>query len=108
MAQLLGSDTRTADANGKAVCQVQPLRAFEWWHITNTSISSTSTKIPSCKLYRGSEAPSSFLEGTYTATFNSTTDPIDLQNGERLLAVFEGATPGAQCTLTVTGDKKGR
>lgn len=109
MAQLLASDIRTADATGKAVCQVQPLRAFESWRITTTAVQSTSTLlVPTVKLYRQSESPSTFIEGSYTGTFNSTSNEIELQNGERLLAVFEGADVGAQCSVSVTGEKVGR
>lgn len=106
---LLDANTKVADSAGKAVCQVQPLRAFEYWHITNTAVQSTSsTKVPTVKLYRGSESPSNFIDGSYTATFNTSDTVIDLQNGERLLAVFENADVGSQCTVSVSGDKKGR
>lgn len=109
MPQLNESNTATANAAGKAVCQVQPLRAFETWHVTNTSVQSTSTvNVPTVKLYRGSESPSSFLEGTYTGTFNATNTTIDLESGQRLLAVFENCDVGASCTVVVTGEKRGR
>jgi len=107
MPQLLESNSAVANSAGKAICQVQPLRAFERWHITNVGVQSTSTtKIPTCKLYRGSESPSSFIEGTYSAQFNSTADSIDLENGERLLAVFENCDVGATCTMFITGEKR--
>lgn len=109
MPQLSESNTAIADANGKATCQVQPLRAFEQWHITKVSVSSTSSvKVPTVKEYRGSESPSSFIDGSYVGTFNSSSDPIDLENGERLLLVFEGADVGSSCTVVVTGTKVGR
>lgn len=109
MPQLMESDTKPADATGKAVCQVQPLRAFERWHITNVSINSTSSvKVPTVKMYRGSESPSSFIDGSYVGTFNSTSDPIDLDNGQRLLCVFENADVGSSCCVVVTGMKIGR
>lgn len=108
MAQLLASDAKVADATGKATCVVQPLRAFESWEITNTAVQSTSTTVPTVKVYRGSESPSSFIEGSYTATFNSSNSQIDLNNGERLLVVFEGCTPGASCSVSVSGNKVGR
>lgn len=106
---LLASDPRTADSTGKAVCRVQPLRAFESWHITNTAIQSTSsTNVPTFKLYRGSESPTNFIAGTYTAQFNSSADVIDLNNGEALVGVFEGADVGSVCTMSVSGEKVGR
>lgn len=109
MIEPLASDIRTADANGRAVCSVQPLRAFEDWRVTLTSVqSSSTTKIPSVKLYRGSETPTQFLDGSYSAQFNSSSRQIDLRNGERLIAVFENCDVGATCSLNVTGEKQGR
>jgi len=73
--QLLASDVKTVGSNGRAVCQVQPLRAFEWWHITMTTVQSTSSVlIPTLRLYRGGESPSSLIDGTFRGTLNSTAD----------------------------------
>lgn len=109
MIEPLATDIRTADANGKAICIVQPLRAFESWKITHIGVQSTSTtKIPSVKLYRGSETPTQFLEGSYSAQFNGTSRVYELRNGERLLAVFENNDVGATCSLNITGEKQGR
>jgi hypothetical protein len=106
---LLAADTKTADSTGKATCSVQPLRAFENWRITNTGISSSSVNnVPTFKLYRGSESPTNLVAATYSATFNNNNDVIDLNNGERLLGVFEGADVGSVCTMNVSGDKIGR
>jgi hypothetical protein len=105
MGSLQKSNTVAANAAGKAVCQVQPLRAFERWRITNLSVSSTSTNlVPTVKLYRNSETPSALIDGSYTGTFNSRSDETFLEVGERLLAVFEGSDVGALCTVTITGE----
>lgn len=99
------SNFAIADAAGKATVRLQPLRAFEKWHITNTSVQSTSTvKIPTVKVYKGSESASRFIEGSYTATFNGSNTVIDLENGVALLVVFEGCDVGARCTASITGD----
>lgn len=96
-----------ADAAGKAVIRLQPMRAFETWHITNTSVQSTSTvKIPTVKTYKGSESASRFIEGSYVGTFNASGTVIDLPTGVALLAVFEGCDVGARCTVTVTGEAR--
>lgn len=106
---LLDANSQVANSAGKATCQVQPLRAFESWRITNTAVQSTSsTKVPTVKLYRGSETPSNFIEGSYTGTFNASGTVIDLNNGERLLVVFENCDVGATCTVSVSGEKQGR
>lgn len=96
-----------ADAAGKATVRLQPMRAFETWHITNTAVQSTSSvKIPTVKLYKGSETPSRFIEGSYTGTFNASDTVIDLPNGTALLAVFQNCDVGATCTVTLSGEAR--
>ena len=107
--QLLDAKSATADSTGKATVRVQPLRAFESWRITNTGISSSSTtNVPTFKLYRGMESASNLIDATYTATINSSDTVIDLNNGEALVGVFEGADVGSVCTMSVSGEKMGR
>lgn len=102
--ELRESATATADANGRAVATVQPLRAFESWTITGITVQSTSsTKVPTAKVYRGAEAPSSIVDGTFTGTLDHTNDTVELSNGERLICVWENADAGASCTMTVKG-----
>jgi hypothetical protein len=99
----------TANAAGKATASLQPLRAFENWHVDSVSVFSTSVLVSTFKVYRGSESPSTLIGGTYSGNLNS--DPSfnkDVRNGERLLGVWEGCTPGAVCTMSVTGTKSGR
>jgi hypothetical protein len=98
-----------ADASGRAVATLQPMRAFERWRITRTAVQSDSTpEVPTCKIYRSMESPSTLVEGTYTGTLDSSDTEIVLENGERLLAVWEGATVGSNCTVTVSGERNGR
>lgn len=107
--ELLDASSRTADANGRAVCIIQPLRAFENWDVRKVSVRSTSsTLVPTFKLYRTSESPTNFLEGTYSAQFNSSDVNIELDNGDRLVGIFENADVGASCTMSATGTKRGR
>lgn len=100
----------TADANGKAVARLQPLRAFERWNIEGISISSTSvTKMPSFKLYSGSEADSNFIDGTLKGGLN--TDPslrMTLENGEVLVGVWYGCDVGSTCVMKPIGNVEGR
>lgn len=93
-----------ADASGKALVRLQPLRAFETWKVTNTSVTSTSAvKTPIVKKYIGAESAARFVEGTYTGTFNASDTPTTLQTGVALILVFEGCDVGAICTVTLTG-----
>lgn len=105
--ELYESATAVANAAGKAVCRLQPLRAFETWAIRSLSIISTSSvKIPTFKAYRGSETPSNFIGGTYSGQVNN--DPNfneDLPNGVALVGVFENCDVGASCTMIIKGAK---
>jgi hypothetical protein len=102
---LAASAFATADATGKATAKVQPLRAFERWHITNTSVQNSSTvKIPTVKLYKGAGSGSNFFEGSYSGVFNSTNTPITLESGQVLMAVWENGDANASCTLTIEGE----
>lgn len=99
------SATGTADASGTARVSLGPLRAFETWQIVSTTLSSTSTTlIPTAKLYRGAEVPSRLIDGTYTGTLDTTDTPYKLRSGDKALAVFTGCDVGAQCTITVEGE----
>lgn len=104
------SASAVADSTGKALVRLGPLRAFETWQIRGLSIISTSTtKIPTFKVYWGSEAASNLLGGTYKGSLNS--DPsftMDLQSGEMLVGVWENADVGSTGTLKPGGNVVGR
>ena len=104
------ASSAAADSTGKAIARLRPLRAFETWNIVGISITNTSsTKIPTFKLYRGSEAPSNLINGTYKGGLNS--DPTftyQLQNGEALVGVWENGDVGAVGTMTIGGTREGR
>jgi len=103
---LFESNTGVANAAGRAVARVQPLRAFERWEITRLAVSSTSTVlVPTARIYRGSETPSRLVDGTHTGTLDQSDTQLSLPNGEALLCVWEGADVGSQCTFTVEGTK---
>lgn len=95
-----------ADANGRVELTLQPLRYGETWHVTRMTVqSSSSTLVPTAKVYQNSAEPSNLADGTYTGTFDTSTTSITLHNGERLLCVFEGADPGARCTFNIFGER---
>lgn len=104
MTDLFTSDTAQADANGRAVVRLQPLRAFERWTVTRMTVQSSSTTlIPTCRVYRGHETPSAQVDGTSRGTMDHSDTNLPIQNGEVLLAVWEGADVGANCTFTIEG-----
>lgn len=103
---LYESATAIADANGRAVAQIQPMKAFERWRITRTGVQSTSTtKVPTARLYRGSETPSTFMEGSQSGNLDSTDTGYELRTGERILCVWSNNDVSAACTLTIEGSK---
>lgn len=103
---LYETGSATADATGVATVRLQPLRAFETWHITRMMISSTSTTlVPTLKVYRGSINPSQLIDGTYTGTLNQSDTSVDVPNGEAIIAQWTGATPGSTCVFTIQGRK---
>ena len=101
---LYESSSANADANGIARVSLGPLRGFERWDVRSTTVASTSsTLVPTCKLYRGGESPSRLIDGTYTGTLDTTDTPYTLHSGDRVMAVFDGCDVGAQCTVTLEG-----
>lgn len=106
---LLEGKTATADANGRAEVRLGPYTAFEKWNIRRITVQSTSSvKVPSCKIYRGGEAPTRLVDGTFTGTFDHSDTNLPLSSGEELLAVWENGDAGHVATINVEGDRYGR
>lgn len=103
--ELFESNDGTADASGRAVATLQPLRAFERWRVKRMTVQSTSTTlVPTCRVYRGAESASRLVDGTHTGTLDHSDTDLSLQNGESMIAVWEGADVGSICTLSIEGD----
>ena len=98
------SASAIADASGTARISIGPLRSFERWEIASTTVANTGTAlVPTVRVYRGGEAPSRLIDGSYTGTLDTSDTAYTLLSGEKVLAVFTGASIGTQCTLTVEG-----
>lgn len=105
MYELYESGDAVADSAGKATVRLQPLRANERWHITRITVQSTSeTLVPTCRIYRGAESTSRQVDGTQRGTMDHSDTNMRLQNGEVLLAVWEGGDVGSRCTITIEGE----
>lgn len=103
---LFEGNSATADANGRAVIRLGPHTAFEQWQVKRITIQSTSTTlIPTCKIYRGAEARTRLIDGTFTGTFDHSDTDLPLRTGEELVAVWETGDAGHVATLTVEGTK---
>jgi hypothetical protein len=100
------SGSGIVSAAGRASVTLQPLQAFERWHVTRMTVSTSGTTlVPTAKVYRNAEAPTNLIDGSHTGTLDHSDTNIVLQTGEALVCVFEGATPGARSTFTIEGEK---
>jgi hypothetical protein len=98
-------------ATSRATVTLQPMRSFERWEITRTTVANTGTVlVPACRIYRGSEAAGSLIEGTYSGRQDSSDTKYTLENGEKLIVVWEGKTigsvgadVGSVCTVVIEG-----
>lgn len=107
--ELYESGFSTADATGKTVVRLQPMRAFERWHVTGMTVSSTSaTRIPTIKIYKGSESRSMMIDNSYNGQLNHTDCDFWLNNAVALLAVWEAGDVGALAMFTIEGERVGR
>jgi hypothetical protein len=105
------SQSAVVGVSGRALAIVQPMRAFERWDITRVTVACTSTTlVPTCRVYRSSEAPSNLIEGSFSGNQDSSDTRTLLESGESLVAVWEGQTVGTAgadvgsvCTLTIEG-----
>jgi hypothetical protein len=101
----------TVGASGRATATIQPLRAFERWEIERYTVACTSSLLaPACRIYRGAIAAGNLVEGTFSGRQDTSDTKLTLENGEMLIAVWEGkdvgsagADIGSACTLTVEG-----
>lgn len=104
---LYTSAQATANAQGIAMAVLAPYQAFEKWQTQTVTVQSTSTTlVPKASHYRGQNAPSRLINGTFSGSFD--TDPdfkMLLQSGEQFITVWENCDPGAICTVTLTGEK---
>lgn len=110
----MASGSATVGADGRATVTVQPLRAFETWHVTKITVNNNgSVLVPAARVYRGFESPTALVEGSYSGTLDSSDTNIMLETGESLICVWEGrvvgtagADVGSVCTFILNGTRK--
>lgn len=103
---LTDSQRAVADANGKAIVRIGPSRAHERWHITSATVQSTSsTLVPTVRVYRGSETESRLIGGSFTGTLDTAGSDVMLQSQEDIIFVWENADVGSDCSATVNGER---
>ena len=79
---------------------------LEDWHVTRYAIYVSSSKfIPSATVYVDSVGNINILDTTALGAQNSANGDLYLRPGQNLICVWTGADSGAQCTLSVFGEK---
>lgn len=97
--------TFVADNNGfrRAFIRMGPQKFGESWDVKSASISTNSVNDCTCRMYRSTESPSRFIDGTSTANLNVTNIETTLDTLESLLFVFTGGDMGAYATVVLNG-----
>lgn len=100
------SKTVVLDANGNGRIQLGPLLGQRWLlNIASIHVDS-NTNEPTCKVYiGGTDDPSTFIDGTYTGSLNSTdaVAQFPITVGNYIIAVWNGGDVGANAQLTIWG-----
>lgn len=103
---ILAGDTVTLDGAGYAARTFGPQVAFSSWLVQRVAVQ-TNTGKPEVRLYRGTtESIAAFVDGTRSGNgdVGEYNPPLRLTAGESLLVVWRNGTPGAACSVTLTGE----
>jgi hypothetical protein len=94
----------TVDASGIATTLgIGPVRYGETWDVGRWSVSLTEGR-GECRVYRGAVSPTRQLDVTTSGEGDtSENNSITLQTGERIIAQWTEATPGAIGVVTFGG-----
>jgi hypothetical protein len=95
----------TIAANGTGTLTMVPGNAHESWHITNSSVTtSTAVKIPVAGIWVGaiSGPPKT---GTQTGNSDDSDTVMDVQRGGFLSVQWTGADVGAMASVNVSGTR---
>lgn len=95
----------TANAEGRAEISKGPDKYGTSWNVRMFACSSNSTTESRLKVYRGFESPSAMVASTYSGNGDTSGgDEIEVSSNEKLLFVWENASPGSLCTCRFEGD----
>jgi hypothetical protein len=97
------------DAAGRAAVRIGPSKYGESWHVTLSTITTTSVLATSFRYYRQHETPSAqFDVSLYNGNNDVSDSTVDLAPMEQLMGVWAGGTPGRVATLIVQGQVHAR
>lgn len=95
----------TADANGRAVASTGPYKYGDRWVIESITTNTNSVLESQLKVYRGVESESAVVASSYSGNQDSAGgNVIRVPTGDKLVFVWSGCTPGAQCNARLEGD----
>lgn len=90
------------DSTGGGQVDLYPTGNGDWVIVQLGVTVATSTNQPTAKIYRNGVSPTSFVEGSYTGSNDSSDTRHVLKQGEFLSCVWSGGDAGARATMTVT------
>ncbi len=105
--RITDAKTVTLDGNGDGEVTYGPGRPNTRMRITGVGVqTSTSTLVPTAKVYQGSADPGRFVSGTYNGALNSDNElDIELWPGEQITVRWENGDVGATATATFRGEE---
>lgn len=99
----------TADANGRAVASTGPHKFGESWTVTSLNTTTNSVAESQLRVYRGVESNSALVASSYSGNQDTAGgSEIKVPAQDKLVFVWSGADPGAQCTCRIEGDLNSR
>lgn len=99
----LGSASGTFDANGNASASLGPAVYGARWNVDRIVVSTTSTAITQCDVYRNVVSATTKIDSTRTGNNDTSETNIDLNAPDVLLFVWTGGTAGASATAVLAG-----
>lgn len=106
---LYESATGTADASGNTTVRLSPSVAGSSW-VIQRMITAIPAMAPQNfvlhKVYKNSTTEANRLDATSSGAQDTSETNIPVATTDVIIGVWAGVTPGAQCTLTVTGTKE--
>lgn len=105
---LAESATAVADGSGNATVRLSPQVAGSSWVVKRmiTAIPAMDpTDIVDLKVYMNFPTEANRLDATSSAAQSTSETHIPVNTTDVIVGVYTGVTPGASCTLTVSGTK---
>ena len=106
---LAESATGIADGSGNTTVRLSPQVAGSSWIVERmiTAIPAMDRlDIVDLKVYKNSPTEANRLDATSSAAQSTSETHIPIGTTDVIVGVYSGVTPGASCTLTVSGTKE--